>query len=96
MYPDGSVYTGFFKNGVKHGQGTYLFGNGSYHNPWPMDIQGAIDAPEVVNGAELVLHPGVWAPSAMAGPGRVVDLSLRGKLLSLVDALLHPVPLRAV
>ena len=63
--------------------GSYLFGVGTRDSPWPMDIQGAIDRPEVANGAELVLHPGVWSSAAMAGPGRVADLSLRGKLLTL-------------
>lgn len=28
-------------------RGSYLYGNGSAVNPWPMDLQGAIDHPEV-------------------------------------------------
>ena len=48
-----------------------------------MDLQGLIDRPDVVNGHEILLHPGVYGSARLRGPGSAQDLNLRGKLLSI-------------
>ena len=63
--------------------GSYLYGDGSERNPYPMDLQGLIDRPDVVNGHEILLHPGVYGSARLRGPGSAQDLNLRGKLLSI-------------
>ena len=64
-------------------RGSYLYGNGTRSNPFAMDVQGVIDREEVTNGAEIILHPGVYSQAVMTGPGSTVDLNLRGKLLTI-------------
>lgn len=38
-YPDGGKYTGFFKNGKRHGQGTYEIKNNTYKGEWQDDMR---------------------------------------------------------
>ena len=50
--------------------GSYLYGDGSARNPYPMDIQGLIDRPDVVNGHQIKLHPGTYGTALLRGPYR--------------------------
>ena len=64
-------------------RGSALFGDGTENNTWPPDIQGRIDAAQVTNGHELVLHPGPYGNAFLRGSGSAEQLNLRGKLLNI-------------
>ena len=63
--------------------GSYLYGDGSARNPYPMDIQGLIDRADVANGHEIRLHPGTYGTALLRGPGSAQVLNLHFLLLAM-------------
>ena len=65
-------------------EGSYLYGNGlGPETPFPADLQGVIDRADIVTGHEIILMPGVYSDAQRRGPGQMLNLNLRGKLITM-------------
>jgi hypothetical protein len=69
-YPNGDVYTGEFKNGLRHGRGHMKYANGrEYHGEWVADQRQGYGEQNWKDNPKYISYRGYWAQNLPNGTG---------------------------
>lgn len=70
--PNGDVYTGEFKNGLRHGRGHMKYANGrEYHGEWIADQRQGYGEQTWKDNPKYISYQGYWTQNLPNGTGRL-------------------------